>query len=131
MIEKVLMRLVLAIVLSGGLYIAYASYKKDMAELQNLREYKISVDNREAVSGAGRDSFKAQTAARDTQTAGNAAQRTLIESKTAEVARDDQATADFLALPIPERLRAADREARLQRGLGASQRAPGSAGTAH
>ena len=121
---------VLVILLGVFGWIRYSAYKADMEELAQLRETKSSYEARDKVTAGARESFQTQMAAKDAQTAANTAQRIIIEQRTIEVAHEDQATADFLATPIPERLREADREARLARGLGSGERARGPVGEA-
>ncbi len=130
-LARIVIGLAVLIALSVGVYLRWDSYKADMAELQELREYKASVEVREELSEALRATFEAIKADAGEQAREAADYRHTIETLTEEVAREDQASADFLAMPIPERLRNADREARLARGLGAGARPGDAADGAH
>lgn len=110
-------RLVIAAIFAVFLALAWTHYQQSMTELEGLREYKASVDQRNDVSAAGQASYQDQRADADKQQSENQAHRIIIETKTQEVAHEDPATADFLTMPIPQRLRDADHEARIQRGL--------------
>lgn len=117
--------IVLLLVLLGLFgYAKWQGYQNDMTELAELRTYKDSVEVREEAASAARGVFQQQQEDATNQAAEITQQRIIIENRTIEVAREDQATADFLAVRIPERLRDADREARLARRLGAGDGAP-------
>ena len=131
MIEKIVMRVLAGLALCTLLYLGYAHYRANMKELTSLRQYKASVEARSKVSTAGQISFAKQEGSAARQKTAQDERRSIIEAKTIEIAHEDKATADFLSMPIPQRLRDADRETREPGGLESGERAPGAAGTAN
>ncbi len=104
-------------VLLFGAWKVWDNYQDNMAELDALRTYKVSVEAQKKVSEDLAEAFTNAKVASDLESAIIEAQRTHINEMTERLAREDQQVADFLDMPIPQRLRDADRQAREQRQL--------------
>lgn len=105
-------RVILAIAMGLLIAVMWVNYSNKMDELKELRDFKTATEAKEEVIKALEESFKLALDERAEQRASNANYQAKARGITQEVAKNDKATADFLATPIPDRLRNADREAR-------------------
>lgn len=95
----------------------FRGYQRDKAALAASQTYQKSVGDREEVSGVAHDSYYRQQTDRANRENARKQARATADKISHEVANESQATADFFDYRIPDELRAADRQARLARGL--------------